>query len=219
MNREQPFFPEIAPLGVWPRPGRLESLRSVLLGGWLTTLMGLAVSEGLAQKPSAALPPLAPPHAELPPTFWESHGTAVLISGGAGLVLVAVALWLLLRRRPRPTERPEVITRAALAMLAGEAENGKTLSEVSQILRRYVVLAFGLPAGEMTSAEFYAALAACQRVDVNLGEALSAFLRECDRRKFSGAAADAPMQAAARALELVSQIEKQSGRVAVQDKA
>ena len=43
--------------------------------------------------------------------------------------------------------------------MSRQAENGKVLSEVSQITRRYFITAFKIPAGELTTTEFYTAVA------------------------------------------------------------
>ena len=81
------------------------------------------------------------------------------------------------------------------------------MSEASQILRRYVITAFELPAAELTTTEFCAALAASERIGGELAAAVSSFLRECDERKFSPPPA-ATLNAATRALELISLAEQ-----------
>ena len=51
------------------------------------------------------IPPLRPPHAELPPTFWEQHGLWVIVAGSRSLLaLVGAAVWCLLRPKP-PADR------------------------------------------------------------------------------------------------------------------
>lgn len=155
-----------------------------------------------------ALPSLAPAYGQIPPSFWDQHGTAIIIGSLALLAVVSVIVWKLLQPRPPVVMPPELLARLALTRLQGQPEDGKILSEVSQILRQYMTTAFQLPAGELTTAEFYLALADSNQISIELGEAISRFLRECDERKFSPATSEAPMNATNRALELVAQSEK-----------
>ena len=151
---------------------------------------------------------LAPPYGVLPPTFWEQHEPAIL----TGVFALLAFAFFFLRARLRPESKvvlpPEVLARENLTRLLRQPEDGKVLSEVPQILRRYVVAAFGLPAGEMTTAEFCAALAGNGKIGAELARSISDFLRECDERKFSTSPATAPLDAASRALEMVSLAEK-----------
>ncbi len=59
---------------------------------------------------------------------------------------------------------PEMVAREALAKLRCQTEDGKVLSEVSQILRRYFSTAFQFPPGELTTAEFSVALACNDKI-------------------------------------------------------
>ena len=113
----------------------------------------------------------------------------------------------MLRPESKVVLPPETVARQALAKLQPQPEDGKLLSEVSQILRRYVAAAFELPAAEMTTAEFCTALAGNEKIGAELTQTISNFLRECDERKFSLSSAAAPLNAAARALELVASAE------------
>jgi hypothetical protein len=161
------------------------------------------------QSTNSALPLLAPAYPEIPPTFWELHAAAILVSGSA--LLAAAIGYVLLRLRPEPpvAAPPEIRAHASLIDLQREPEEGKVLSEISQVLRRYASEAFDLPAGEQTTAELSAALAGSARIDPELARAVGDFLRGCDTRKFSPAGSPAPLNAATRALELVAQMEKQ----------
>jgi hypothetical protein len=178
-----------------------------------------------AQTSTNALPPLAPAYPEIPPTFWEQHDTAVLLGGFIFLALAAIVLWMIFKSRPQRALPPELVARQALARLQGRPEDGKVLSEISQILRRYVAAAFAWSPAELTTAEFCVALAGNERIGVELARTISNFLRECDERKFSTAARSSaftrpgppeggtskplpPLDAAGRALKLVEQIEK-----------
>jgi hypothetical protein len=158
-----------------------------------------------------ALPALAPAYGEMPPTFWEQRGTLVIIGVFAFIILAMLVLWKLFQPKPAVILPPEVLARDALAKLIGRPEDGKLLSDVSQILRRYVIAAFELPTGELTTAEFCAALAGNEKIGAELVGSISSFLRECDDRKFSPTKS-APLDAANRALELVALSEKTRDR-------
>jgi hypothetical protein len=158
-----------------------------------------------------ALPALAPAYGELPPTFWEQHHTAMAVAGFAVIAFAFLFLKVMLRPETPVVLPPEILARRALAKLQSQPEDGKTLSDVSQILRRYVVAVFQLPSTEMTTAEFSAALAGNEKTGPELAMSISFFLRECDERKFSTASAAAPMNAVARALELIALAERHMG--------
>jgi hypothetical protein len=183
---------------------------------WLLPGLALRVS---AQSATGTLPPLAPPAPLLPPTFWEQHGLA-LLAAGFGLVAVLAALfWFVLRTRPAPLLPPEAVAREPLNRLRGRSEDGRVLSEISQILRRYLTAVLGLPHDELTTAEFSAVLAARAQLDAELAQAASAFLRECDERKFAPGDSPVPLNAAERALGIIAEMEKQQARLAVQNQA
>ena len=150
------------------------------------------------------IPPLAPPLPEIPPTLWEQFGWTlwILVPLALAVTALVIALW----RRPRqpPTlSAPAAQARAALAALQSRPEDGATLSQISQVLRRYLVTAFWLRPEEMTTAEFCATLTTHAKVGPELSAALGEFLRRCDERKFSPAANPAPSGAVNRALQLV----------------
>lgn len=153
---------------------------------------------------------LVPAYAELPPIFWEQHGTLLMISGGALIILAALVVWKMLQPKPAVVLPPEVLARAALAKLLRQKEDGKLLSDVSQILRRYVMTAFELPAAELTTAEFCAAIGANEKIGTEAAQAISSFFHECDAQKFSSSLTAAPLNAALRALEIVAQVEKET---------
>ena len=172
-------------------------------------LAWFALSLSAQNSPTNALPPLAPAYVEIPPSFWQQHGGAILIAG-CGLIILAGALaWFLGRPRPPVRVPPAVVARENLAKLRNQPENGRVLSEISQTLRRYLLAAFGFTAGERTTTEFCATLAASEKVGADLAQAVAGFLSECDQRKFAPvtAKAAAPCEAAARALALIEQAE------------
>jgi len=149
------------------------------------------------------IPPLRPPRAELPPSFWEVHGTSVVLCGITLLGIICIAFWWLARKRPQVVAPPEVQAREALESLRNRPEDGALLSKVSQILRRYVVEAFELPQGELTTTEFCALIAAAQKVGPQLTASISEFLRLCDQRKFAPRPDSQPLNGVAQAVKLI----------------
>jgi hypothetical protein len=177
-----------------------------------------AVPRLFAQASTNALPALAPPYGEIPPTFEErfnpatKSGQAIIIFIVVLAVLLFFVIWKKLHPPPPPTLPPEIVAREALAKLLRQPEDGKILSEVSHILRRYVAAAFKWPSGEMTTAEFSAALAGSEKIGAERAQTISNFLRECDERKFSPASQPVSLNAASRALELVALVENATHR-------
>ena len=88
---------------------------------------------------------LSPPHPEMPPTFWEQHGAWLIVAAVALLALASLAVWWWLRPKPPVVLPPEVAARQELEVLRRRTEDGKMISEVSRVLRRYVAAAFELP--------------------------------------------------------------------------
>jgi len=159
-----------------------------------------------------ALPALLPPYGELPATFWEQHKTSVVVAG-IGIVLLATFLiWLVFRPKQKAIILPEAQARQALEELRRETEDGAVLSRISQVVRHYFIAVFQLPTGELTTAEFNRELARCHKINSELVFATIEFLRNCDARKFSPAAAGKP-DAASRALNLVEQAEQRRAQL------
>lgn len=154
------------------------------------------------------LPPLVPAYGEIPPTYWQQHGMLVLAGGSVLLALAGWAVWQMLQPKPVVVLPRETVARQALARLQSQPEDGNVLSAASQILRRYIVAVLDLPPGEMTTAEFCSALAANGKINEELAQSISEFLRKCDQQKFSSSPATAPLNAAIRALELLENVEK-----------
>jgi len=154
------------------------------------------------------LPALIPAYGELPPTFLESHQTAIIIGGFAFLAFVFLFVKTMLRPESPKILPPETVARQALAQLQSQPEDGFILSAVSQILRGYVGESFNLPSHELTTVEFCTVMEASPHVGPELAGNLARFLRECDVRKFSPATAATPLNAASRAIELVVLAEK-----------
>ena len=180
-------------------------------------LLILCLPSLFAQSATGPLPPLAPAYGLIPPTFWEQHGTVVLIAGFAFLIVAGAMVWLLLRPKPPVCVPPEILAREALVRLRRQPETGKTLSEISHALHRYLIAVLGLPPGESTTAEFCAALMVNEKIGPDMARAAGSFLRECDQRKFSPLSPPAPLNAAERALAIVSELEKQRAPTGVQN--
>lgn len=152
---------------------------------------------------------LIPAYAEIPPTFWEQHGTLVVIGAFVVLAVAAAVIWEIFRPKPAPVLPPETVARAALAKLENQPEDGELLSEVSQILRRYLGAVFEIPGGELTTTECCAAISHHEKIRAELAATISSFLRECDKSKFSAAISSTPINAVARAQEIISLAERQ----------
>jgi hypothetical protein len=155
------------------------------------------------------LPPLAPAYPVIQPTFWEQHGTIVLIGGFGLLVVLVLGLWFLLKPGPPVVPLPADVAREALKKLQHQPEEGRLLSEVSQILKRYMGAVFAFPAGEMTTTEFSAALATDAKAGPQVAEAVTNFLRSCDEAKFTAKVTNPPLDVVNRALEIVASIENE----------
>ena len=149
-------------------------------------------------------PALRPPRGEIAPTFWEQHGWQVVIAAIAIIIAAGVVIILLTRKKLKPPEPPEVLARRSLVALRGRKVDGTLLMEVSRIFRRYVIFAFNLPPGELTTAELRSALQS--RSNENMLAAVD-FLRQCDEGKFSPGGTFPNVDPATRALELFEKIE------------
>ncbi|HOC54684.1 MAG TPA: DUF4381 family protein [Verrucomicrobiota bacterium] len=193
-----------------PRRLSLPGLWSLapLCSALLILCSSFLVLAAATSPPSADdLPPLRPPHAELPPTFWEQHSLWVIVAGIFLLGLAGAAAWLLTRPHPPAAVPPEVQARQTLEALRHQPEDGALLSRVSQTLRHYVHAAFDLPPGELTTTEFCRAVAGHGAIGPELSTALGEFLRACDRHKFSPPAPVPSLGAVSRALQLIEQAE------------
>ena len=167
------------------RAGRLIGCSVLDVGGWRFLPFIFFAMSVSAQTSTNALPALSPAYPEMPPTFWEQHESAIVVFGFALLAIAFLFLRVWLRPETPVVLPPEVLARDALTQLLRQPEDGKLLSKVSQIMRRYVVAASELPGGELTTAEFSAAIAGSEKIGAELAQTISSFLRECDERKFS----------------------------------
>jgi hypothetical protein len=151
---------------------------------------------------------LLPPLDELPPTFWEQQGTAILLAIILLAAMLALSLRILFRPKPKPVVPPEVEARESLQALRALPEDGAVLSRVSQITRHYFIAAFHLGGGELTTTEFIRELKRSEKIDQELAQTTAELLRACDTQKFSGTAGSEIIDAAARALNLVELAEQ-----------
>jgi len=197
-----------------------KSLKKTNAGAWLFfgcwTLLFFAALNGSAATPVVTneAPQLVGPYGEMKPTFWEQYRMVVLAIIFVGSSLLGGLFWLLRLPKLAVATPPEVTARAALTKLLAQPETGKELSEVSQILRRYVVTAFGLPANELTTTEFCAQIADNAQIGPELARVVSSFLKECDVRKFTAGSPIAPINAASQALTIIGELEKQRAKLA-----
>ena len=161
------------------------------------------------------LPPLLPPRPEIPPSFWEQHSVAIVLTVFVLASVVCALAWFVLRPKPPVFLPPAVQARAALEPLRGQPETGMLLSKISQIVRSYFVAAFHLPAGELTTAEFCRFLQNRDLAGPELSGAVGEFLRQCDHRKFAPLGPLPPLGAVAGAAQLIEEAEvKRAGLLA-----
>ena len=203
---------DVSPLHLIPREVRADSRRLLRLGSSARSacvflwLLFIASSHARPfRKTADDIPDLAPPLPEILPTFWEQHGWMLWIAALFLLLVITVTIAGIWLRPRKPPVLPATTaqTRAELTAMQGRAEDGAMLSQISQVLRRYLVTAFWLHPGETTTAEFCVALTANTKVGPELSGAVSEFLRACDERKFSPGVFAPPLDAARRALKLV----------------
>jgi hypothetical protein len=179
---------------------------------FLYSLLLLATPAVFAQSQTNALPNLLPPLAPMQPTFWEQHGIAVLIGGLILTVLVVVGIWRILNPGPQSALLPFIVASKALSKCRARPEDGKVLSEISQVLRRYISAVFGFSPGELTTAELCREFERSEKLTPQLTRDISDFLRTCDERKFSPAVSPEPLNAAGRALQFIVVIDEEVRR-------
>jgi hypothetical protein len=166
----------------------------------------------LAQPP----PPLQPPHGEIGPSFWEQYHLLIIVVAIVAFLFIIALTFLLSLSKPALVISPTVVARRALITLQRRPENDATMTEASQILRRYVIFAFNLPSEELTTAELNRKLQSLSGVDTVLLNAVANFFRQCDEDKFSPPALPPHVGAVARALQLLDRIEAHRIQIASQ---
>ena len=166
--------------------------------------MPAAVAARAAEK----IPGLRPPLGEIPPSFWEQHSTEILIGSALGaVVIVALVLWLL-RKKPPVVIPPAVTARYAVEALRGRKETLALATEVSQIIRHYLLAKLGRVGEEPTTEELVRSLSTDARFSPANVQSLAAFLRDCDVQKFAPASAPQP-DLVTRAFALVENSERE----------
>lgn len=193
--------------GFRPSFGLRPSVFGLLLqSACLTVAQSLRAATNLIS--SDDIPPLRPPRPELPPSLWERNGPAIIVLAVALIVLLGIVVWIMTRPKPEALVPPAVRARRELESLTNRPEDGAVLSRVSQELRHYVAAAFGLPPGEITTAEFCRVLIPLDKMGAPVSVPLTDFLRECDRRKFApNAGGRHPLGAVSRALDFIDACE------------
>ena len=189
------------------RAGNIAAILSWLIFGASTALPAQTNSHA-----AGALPSLAPAYPEMTQTSWELHHAAIISCGLVLVVLLALLIWSLLKPKPAVVVPPGDVARQALMTLSGQPKDGACLSRVSQILRHYFIAAFEIPAGELTTSEFCGAISSHQKIGADLAGPVTEFLHQCDARKFGTAPDAAPLNAVARALELVALAESRQAQ-------
>ena len=160
------------------------------------------------------LPSLLPPRGEIPPGFWEKYGLLTVVGALLALALLGLAGWFFTRRKPAAMPPPEALARQALGALRRQPEDGALLSRISQVLRHYLIAAFGLPPEELTRTEFCRLLRDNQVVGLELSGGIAEFLRLCDERKFAPSAPQPPLGAAEQALRFIQAAEQRLAQAA-----
>jgi|SRR4051812_19106199 hypothetical protein len=156
------------------------SIFAGLPGLFWATLSHAATNSELVDE----IPGLRPPRGEIPPTFLDRYGVWIVIAAILIVYVAAMAVWLLTRKAKTSPLPPEIQARQALRTFDGRPEDGRVISEISRVVRRYFTAAFDLPRQELTTAEFSRVLMASESIGAELADRIASFLRECDQRKF-----------------------------------
>lgn len=171
---------------------------------WACLAMTAGARRAFARIPTDEIPPLSPPLPEIAPTAWEQFGWVLWILVPLLLVMVAAVVWLVLRPgKPPVLLAPAGQARVALQALQSQTETGEVLSQISQVMRRYLVNAFWLSPLEMTTHDFCELVRGTEKIDPGLAGSVAEFLQAVDQRKFAPATMQPPLGAASRALELI----------------
>jgi hypothetical protein len=114
----------------------------------------------------------------------------IFVATFAGLTLLGLVGWLILRKRqrPQPPRLPRDIALEALEQISAEIERISPYRfsiRVSDILRRYVTEQYALPVTRQTSVEFLNALTKSSPFSEEEKRLLENFLNRCDLIKFA----------------------------------
>jgi len=128
-------------------------------------------------------------HSLAPLTFWERHGTEVIIYSIIGVAVIALVLWLLLHKKPAPPLTPYERALQDLQFAHGLQDTGQDKAfaiAASDAVRRYLESAYHVPAPERTTEEFLQVAAHQVWMQGELTTLLRRFLEFCDLAKFAG---------------------------------
>jgi len=128
-------------------------------------------------------------HNLAPLSFWEKHGTEVIIFSGLGVLLLALLLWWVLRKKPEIPLTPYQQALKGLEFARGLQNCGKDkvfASAASDAVRNYLESAYQMPAPERTTEEFLQVAARHVWLQGELTTLLRRFLEFCDLAKFAG---------------------------------
>ena len=114
----------------------------------------------------------------------------IFVATFAGLTLLGLVTWLILRKRqrPQPPRLPRDIALESLEQISAEIERISPYRfsiRVSDILRRYVTEQYALPVTRQTSVEFLNALTKSSPFSEEEKRLLEDFLNRCDLIKFA----------------------------------
>lgn len=155
------------------------------------------------------IPPLHPPHVEIPPTFWDQYGAFVMLGCALAVVIVATIIGLLFRpKKPPILPLPAIQARHELEDLMRMPEEGNVLSQVSQIFRRYMATVLNLPPVEMTTSDFCGAISRDNPLGKDVSADITCFLKECDERKFAPPKPAPALEAVPKAIKLIDTVEE-----------
>jgi hypothetical protein len=191
------------------RGQQLRTLTAAVLAVVGSVYVQAAETNSLVDK----IPPLRPPMREVPPSYWEEHRAAIIGGCVAGVILIGGVIWVLTRPRVPRVAPPEVMAREALSKLKDKREDGVLISRVSQILRHYMTVRFGLPLVEYTTTDFCKELNSNAKAGPELAAEIGKFLRLADEHKFAPEASGANGEWVARSLKLIESAEARHAEV------
>ncbi len=156
--------------------------------------LNIPSTSGAAGAPAAAPdvsdgPDIHDIHGLAPLTYWERNGTRIILGSIAGVILLALILWLVLRKKPARLLTPyEVALREldAARALPADAHDQAFAIAASDAVRHYLEKAYQMPAPERTTEEFLQEATRHAWLQGELAALLRRFLEFCDLAKFAG---------------------------------
>jgi hypothetical protein len=166
----------------------IRQITCLILFGWAQQVLAQAADSTEDIRGAKHLVEIPQPQ-QLPIALW--------LSVAAGVLLVALVIWLWLRKcRNRRQRSPREVALDALAELehGGEAMAAEPFANrAADVVRQYIAGRFGLAAPRRTTEEFFRELVATNQSPLLVGEgdSLRGFLKTCDLAKFAAASLDA----------------------------